>query len=120
MIQVDGLVHVARDAHSYTGVGVLVTLQDVSRADAAAVVLARTEVVLDGTAYVPFHLECDADIDPRARLAVRARADVEGRLVLTSTEVVPVAPEGAHEVVVTVHPVPGRPPAAGDPLDAGA
>jgi putative lipoprotein len=51
-----------------------VSVEDVSRTDAPATTLARTAVTVDGQVPVPFSVAIDAaDIDPRARVAVRAR-----------------------------------------------
>lgn len=56
------------------GAVLTVSVEDVSRADAPATTLARTAVTVDGQVPVPFSVAIDAaDIDPRARVAVRAR-----------------------------------------------
>jgi putative lipoprotein len=51
-----------------------VAVEDVSRANAPATVLAKTAVQVDGQVPIPFSLTIDAaDVDDRATLSVRAR-----------------------------------------------
>jgi uncharacterized lipoprotein YbaY/uncharacterized lipoprotein NlpE involved in copper resistance len=68
-------------------------LQDVSRADAPAVVLGRAR--LDPAGLPPFRFEIpydDAAIRPGARYAVRATIRVQGQLRMTTTRMHPVMP----------------------------
>jgi putative lipoprotein len=74
------------------GAVVTVTLEDVSRADAAAVVLARQVIDEPGNVPVAFSLAVDIGaVDGRARLALRARIDVDGSLWFVSDTAHPVA-----------------------------
>ncbi|MGW0175305.1 YbaY family lipoprotein [Rhodococcus sp. NPDC003322] len=77
------------------GAVVTVTLEDVSRMDVPATVLA-TQRITDATGVpVPFTLTTDrAAIDGRARLAVRARIDVDGELHWTTDTAHPVPTAG--------------------------
>lgn len=100
----------------------LITLQDVSRADAPAIILARQEIdIIDDSAPpFPFTLVYEpARLDPRGRYVVRAEIrDAGGDLRFTTTESYPVITQGAPRVIdVTVHP-PGGPPNAGAPPPA--
>lgn len=71
---------------------VTVTLENVARADAAAIVVARQVIDDPGNVPVGFELAVDADaIDDRARLALRARIDVGDSLWFVSDTAHPVA-----------------------------
>jgi uncharacterized lipoprotein YbaY len=73
-----------------------VTLEDVSRADAPAEVIARARVEPRGQVPIPFSIEYDAArIDPGRRYSVRARVVVGEKLLFTSTTVNPVLTGGA-------------------------
>ncbi|WP_426141288.1 YbaY family lipoprotein [Pseudomonas sp. DWP3-1-2] len=64
-----------------------VVLQDVSLADAPAVVLARQSGPVKGQVPLPFHLQYDSkQIQPGHRYAVSARIESEGQLLFISTE----------------------------------
>jgi len=70
---------------------IIVKLVDVSRADAPAVVLAEQEIAPEGSVPVAFELEYDpARIDERMSYAVQARIEAGGRLMFTTTEMIPV------------------------------
>jgi uncharacterized lipoprotein YbaY len=88
---------------------VRVTLEDVSRADAPATVLAQQEIVTGGKQVpIPFELKYDpAGIEERSTYAVRARIEIGGKLAFTSTTVNQVLTRGnpATGVEVLVEPV---------------
>ena len=86
---------------------VSVTLEDVSRRDVAAPVLARQ--LISAPSQVPVHFALDyspADIDERGSYAVRATIHDRGRLLFTTDTHVPVLTRGAgreaHLVLVGV------------------
>lgn len=64
-----------------------VSLQDVSLADAPAVVLDEQRGPVNGQVPLPFHLNYDpAQVKPGHRYAVSARIEVDGKLMFISTE----------------------------------
>lgn len=64
-----------------------VSLQDVSLADAPAVVLARQSGPVSGQVPLPFHLHYDRQqIQPGHRYAISARIESEGTLLFVTTE----------------------------------
>lgn len=64
-----------------------VSLQDVSLADAPAVVLAQQKGPIGGQVPLPFHLSYDpAQIKPGHRYSVSARIEVNGELMFITTE----------------------------------
>ncbi|MBD8493566.1 YbaY family lipoprotein [Pseudomonas syringae] len=64
-----------------------VTLQDISHADAPAVVLARQSGPIQGQVPLPFILRYRQDqVQPGHRYAVSARIESEGRLLFINTE----------------------------------
>ncbi|RBL66724.1 hypothetical protein C3E98_035965 [Pseudomonas sp. MWU13-2625] len=64
-----------------------VSLQDVSLADAPAVVLAEQNGPVKGQVPLPFHLSYDpAQVKPGHRYSVSARIEVAGQLVFITTE----------------------------------
>jgi len=64
-----------------------VSLQDVSLADAPAVVLAEQKGPIKGQVPLPFHLSYDpAQVKPGHRYSVSARIEVDGQLIFISTE----------------------------------
>ncbi|VVN86664.1 YbaY family lipoprotein [Pseudomonas fluorescens] len=64
-----------------------VSLQDVSLADAPAVVLDEQSGPVKGQVPLPFHLSYDpAHVKPGHRYSVSARIEVDGRLMFISTE----------------------------------
>jgi len=72
------------------GAVLTVTLEDVSRADAPAEVLARQEIPLEGGPPYAFALSYEPDaIQDRHRYSVRARIQEGDRLLWTSTESTP-------------------------------
>ena len=99
-----------------------VSLEDVSRADMAATVLARSTVEPQGQVPVKFSLEYDPKlIIPTHRYAVRSRI-IDGNVVIfTSTEGAPVLTQGhgtsANLVLTrTKNPLPPPPPPPAPPL----
>lgn len=73
-----------------------ITVEDVSRADAAAEILARTSMVADGGPPFGFELEVDpARVDQPARLSVRATIRHQDALLFTTDTVAPVLTQGA-------------------------
>ena len=64
-----------------------VSLQDVSLADAPAVVLDEQKGPVEGQVPLPFHLSYDpAQVKPGHRYSVSARIEVDGKLMFTTTE----------------------------------
>ncbi|QXI19701.1 YbaY family lipoprotein [Pseudomonas hamedanensis] len=64
-----------------------VSLQDVSLADAPAVVLAEQKGPIKGQVPLPFHLSYDpAQVQPGHRYSVSARIEVNGELMFITTE----------------------------------
>ncbi|WHS61491.1 YbaY family lipoprotein [Pseudomonas sp. G2-4] len=64
-----------------------VSLQDVSLADAPAVVLDEQSGPIKGQVPLPFHLSYDpAQVKPGHRYAVSARIEVDGQLMFITTE----------------------------------
>lgn len=64
-----------------------VTLQDVSLADAPSIELARQQGPVNGQVPLPFRLDYNPQqIDPRHRYSVSARIELDGRLLLISTQ----------------------------------
>jgi putative lipoprotein len=64
-----------------------VQLQDISRADAMATIMATVLLKAEGGPPYPFSIEYNpAQIDPRMRYALRATISVEDQLLFTSTD----------------------------------
>ena len=64
-----------------------VSLQDVSLADAPAVVLAEQKGPVKGQVPLPFHLSYDpAKVEPNHRYSINARIEVDGKLLFITTE----------------------------------
>ncbi|MBC3363377.1 YbaY family lipoprotein [Pseudomonas sp. SWRI154] len=64
-----------------------VSLQDVSRADAPAVMLNEQQGLVKGQVPLPFKLSYDpAQVKPGHRYAVNARIEVDGQLMFITTE----------------------------------
>ncbi|WP_339476325.1 YbaY family lipoprotein [Pseudomonas sp. RL_5y_Pfl2_73] len=64
-----------------------VSLQDISLADAPAVVLDEQSGPIKGQVPLPFHLSYDpAQVKPGHRYAVSARIEVDGQLMFITTE----------------------------------
>lgn len=64
-----------------------VSLQDISLADAPAVVLDEQSGPVNGQVPLPFHLSYDpAQVKPGHRYAVSARIEMDGKLMFISTE----------------------------------
>ncbi|AZD33945.1 Lipoprotein-related protein [Pseudomonas chlororaphis subsp. aurantiaca] len=64
-----------------------VSLQDVSLADAPAVVLAEQKGSVKGQVPLPFHLSYDpAQVKPGHRYSVSARIELAGKLLFVTTE----------------------------------
>jgi uncharacterized lipoprotein YbaY/heat shock protein HslJ len=75
---------------------VQVSLQDISRADAPAIELARMEISNPGQVPIPFELEYDpAGIDERMTYSVSARITDRGKLIFISDTIAPVLTRGA-------------------------
>ena len=75
---------------------VQISLQDISRADAAAVELARQEISNPGQVPIPFELEYNpADIDESMTYSVSARITDGGKLIFISDTIAPVLTRGA-------------------------
>jgi copper homeostasis protein (lipoprotein) len=86
-----------------------VTLEDVSRADAASTVVARVRVDAPGQVPIPFDLPYEAgDIDAMHRYAVRARIVDGDRVLFTSTDTTLVLTQGhPSRVSMMLRMVPG-------------
>jgi len=91
------------------GATVTVRLQDVSRADAPADVLAEQVIVPTTQVPIPFALQYDpARIDARHRYSVSARIEVDGKLwFMSDTHNGVLTDGGPTEVEVVVRRVPG-------------
>ncbi|WP_219097852.1 YbaY family lipoprotein [Pseudomonas sp. UMAB-40] len=64
-----------------------VSLQDVSLADAPAVILVEQKGPVKGQVPLPFHLSYDpAQVKPGHRYSVSARIEVDGKLMFITTE----------------------------------
>lgn len=73
-----------------------VSLQDVSLADAPAVLLDEHQGPVQGQVPLPFHLSYDpAQVKPGHRYAVSARIEVDGQLMFITTEHHPVKLDGS-------------------------
>ena len=93
-----------------------VTLEDVSRQDVAATLLARQVITDPGQVPIRFELEYrPSDIDERMSYAVRAKIRDRGRLLFTNDTQAPVLTRGAgreaHLLLVGVQPPTVSPPA---------
>ncbi|WED20877.1 YbaY family lipoprotein [Vibrio sp. JC009] len=90
---------------------ITVTLEDVSRADASAIVLAEHSFPSDG-AQVPFDFELSYDankIDPRHRYAVRAVIQLDDKIRFTTDRVYSVITDSARttNLLLLLKSVPG-------------
>jgi len=82
------------------GTLVLIRLQDVSRADAPAVLLAERRIEAGDYRQAPFVFDfgiAPERIDPRGRYTVSARIEREGRLLFVSDTAYPVLTQGASD-----------------------
>ena len=90
-----------------------VKLQDVSKADAAAAVIAEESISAQGKQVpIPFELKFDpAEIQAQHRYRISARILVDGQLRFVSDKACPVLAEGAPSsgVEIIVRPVPAKP-----------
>jgi putative lipoprotein len=96
---------------------VRVRLEDVSRADAPAVVLAESEIVTTGEQVpIPFLLDRgDAVLDPRGRHALRASIAVGGELRFATASHHPFETDGPTEgIELLVESAAARAPSLGD------
>ena len=86
-----------------------VSLQDVSRADAPAKLIAEQVIQTAGKQVpIPFEISFDpAAIDPRMTYAVRATIQLEGKMIMTSTQSHPVITRDAprYDVEIQLDPV---------------
>ena len=91
------------------------TLEDVSKADAAAEQIAQTRVEHPGNPPIPFEIKYDpARIAPNHRYAVRARILVGEQLLFTTDQQYPVLTGGhGHEVQLLLRRASATPPAGG-------
>lgn len=96
-----------------------VTLEDVSKADAAAEVLGRTRVEQPGNPPFRFEITYDPSrINPRHSYAVRARILADGRLLLITDRSYPVLAAGqGTEVALLLRRVGGSSQASDEPLE---
>ena len=95
-----------------------VKLQDVSKADAPATVIAEQKISAEGKQVpIPFELKFDpAKIDPKGRYTVSARITVNGQLRFVSDQAHPVLAHGnaASGVEIVVKPVPEKAKGSGE------
>lgn len=85
-----------------------VAVEDVSRMDVPAVVMAESRIAPAGQVPISFELKVDASrIDPRYTYAIRARIEDGGRLIWINTEHIPVRLDDSDELRVRVDPVGG-------------
>jgi putative lipoprotein len=91
------------------------TLEDVSKADAAAEQIAQTRVEHPGNPPIPFEIKYDpARITPNHRYAVRARILVGEQLLFTTDQQYPVLTGGhGHEVQLLLRRASATPQAGG-------
>lgn len=83
-------------------------VEDVSRMDVAAVIMAESRIVPAGQVPIPFELRVDAaQVDPRYTYAIRARIEDRGRLLWINTVHIPVRLDGSDELRVRVDQVGG-------------
>ena len=89
------------------GAEVEAQLQDISRADALAMVMESVLLTPEGGPPYPFAIEYDARrIDPRKRYALRATISVNDRLMFTTTDYIdPFADTGGAPLEVLVRRV---------------
>jgi uncharacterized lipoprotein YbaY len=87
------------------GAVVVVSVLDVSRADAPAQTVAVQRIEVEHQVPIPFSLSVDADrLDPRHRYAVAARIEVEGESAWRSDTHHPVAADGSTDVEILMVP----------------
>ncbi len=94
------------------------SVQDVSRADAAALVIGSVRIDSPGHPPIAFAIEVDPKrIDEHRRYSVRATISVDGKLLLTTDRAYPVLTKGnGREVAVLLRPAGGpRPTIVGGP-----
>jgi len=92
------------------GIQVEVQLEDISRADAPAEVLASVLTTPEGGPPYPFKIDYDESlVDDRMQYALRARIEHEGELLFTNTEYI--NPFSGNPVEVLVHRVESAPQA---------
>ena len=85
-----------------TAATVRITIEDVTRADAAATIVASQILEEVSLSSLRFALQVDT-VDPHARYTVRVRAELSAGGVLLTTQSVPVLTQGAPtEVAVPV------------------
>lgn len=86
-----------------------VTLQDVSRADSAAVTLSRQSDPIKGQVPLPFRLEYDPrQVEPGHRYAVSARIEADGKLLFSNPEQVGVRLDGTDQRPLRIRLTPAR------------
>lgn len=98
MRRVQGSVLLPDRAPLENGTLVFIRLQDVSRMDAPAVLLAERRIEAGDNRQAPFVFDFGIEperIDPRARYVVSARIERDGRLLYVSDTAYPVLTQGA-------------------------
>ena len=86
-----------------------VTLQDVSLADAPALVLARQSGPIKGQVPLPFHLQYNSkQIQPGHRYAVSAQIESDGQLLFLNTEQFAVKLDGSDQQPLRIRVNPPR------------
>lgn len=83
------------------GARLKVSLEDVARADAPAVVIAEKETALEGGPPYPVQLDYNVQaIDERGRYALRARIEHEGKLLFINTSHIPAFKAGDYTEIL--------------------
>jgi putative lipoprotein len=110
----DGMVTVAGEVYYRQRIALpptaelYVAVEDVSRMDIPAVIMAESRIAPAGQVPIAFELRVDASrIDPRYTYAIRARIEDGGRLLWINTEHIPLRLDGSDEIRVRVDPVGG-------------
>ena len=108
MVTVSGEVYYRQRIALPSTAELYVAVEDVSRMDVPAVVMAESRIAPAGQVPISFELKIDASrIDPRYTYAIRARIEDGGRLIWINTEHIPVHLDGSDALRVRVDPVGG-------------
>ena len=108
MITVTGEVYYRQRVALAPTAELYIAVEDVSRMDVPAVIMAESRIAPAGQVPIAFELRVDASrVDPRYTYAVRARIEDGGRLLWINTERIPVRLDGSDQLRVRVDPVGG-------------
>lgn len=118
MARIEGAVFYRERIMLPPGIRVAVQLEDISRADAMATVMATVEMTPEGGPPYPFAIDYDtARIDPRMRYALRATITRDDTLLFTNTDYID--PFSGNPVEVLVQAVPQTAKSSGPGLESG-